>query len=168
MVRTEGHPQLAHECPRPVRPQASTTRSWCGTRRRQALPSWLTSRGCWIMPRRWGCGCSEPGPTLKVREGRELRPLPELTVRSAAQRSAAQRSAAPACLHPPQPQPCAGYDVRQPGGSSDLFGWISLQQEPSKYNETSFQVGRGGQGRCGAVQGRASGQAGRLRRSTGW
>jgi hypothetical protein len=55
-----------------------------------------------------------------------------------AQHCTAQRGAClPAYPHPPQP--CAGYDVRQPGGSSDLFGWIGLQQEPSKYNETTFQ-----------------------------
>lgn len=33
-----------------------------------------------------------------------------------------------------------GYDVRQPGSSGGEFGWLSLQEEPGKYNETTFQV----------------------------
>lgn len=39
-------------------------------------------------------------------------------------------------LHLPLP---AGYDVRRPGGGGE-FGWLSLQEEPGLYNETTFQV----------------------------
>ena len=29
--------------------------------------------------------------------------------------------------------------MRQPGGGGE-FGWLSLQEEPGAYNETTFQV----------------------------
>ena len=135
-------------------------------------------------------GASERGRSSPRRHW----PFVHTAQRSTAQRSTAQRSAAlhSAALHsaaqhraawcktaqraPTSTKPCAGYDVRQPGGSSDLFGWISLQQEPGKYNETTFQVGWcrvGGVGaewarlECGGAGWGQSGP-GRVGHSAGW
>ena len=37
--------------------------------------------------------------------------------------------------------PAAGYDLRAPDAGGDPFPFISLQMEPGRYNETTFQAG---------------------------